>query len=702
MTKHHSPTPRRRIGRAAAKVALAALAPLTLALPAVTTPVQAVTPLIKKGDIVVGSSGNIWEGSTIDKIDPVTGARTRVSTGGRLNWPTAVVSDLDGNIYAGGRDMGIVRIDHVTGEQKVLVYAGGVDPADMVLGPDGNLIIASSTFAGGQIAVLNPNDGARGTIDSDEPMGSDLAAVAVEFDGSILVLDRGWDQLVRIDVGTNDGHVLTEFPDSASANSLAVAQDGNILVRLAAADGAEQLIKVDRKTGAQKVLASSTSMYSSYGMARQADGSILDAQMDYDTDTSAIVKFAANGGSRTTLAKFADGETLDVTVAGVAQILPEPLPMARGDVYTMERPSAELHVTTANGPLANDVDPAYGMTLKGEVVTQPSHGSVGMLSTGTGEFFYWPAAGFTGTDTFTYRVRTPDGRISAPATVTVNVLPDQRPTAKDDFFNAAAGRTLFVGAGGVLFNDSDPQGDPLQATQLSQPAHGSATIALNGDLTYTANPGFVGEDTLTYSASDGKGHASLTATVHISVPPATANNVPTVGPTKGGTLSADGLSGTFNLGVFDFETPAGSLTLSATSSNTALVPNANLTFGGTGSSRTLTVKAVAGKSGTAVITVKVTDATGANGNFTIVATVGTDNSETITGTENADLLLGLGGNDTLLGNGGFDLISGGTGNDTMTGGAGTDSFRGHSGTNRVKDFNPAAGETMTEASAIQP
>ena len=59
----------------------------------------------------------------------------------------------------------------------------------------------------------------------------------------------------------------------------------------------------------------------------------------------------------------------------------------------------------------------------------------------------------------------------------------------------------------------------------------------------------------------------------------------------------------------DLETPAGSLTLSATSANTALVPNANLVFGGSDSNRTVTVTPASGQTGVVPITVTVSDGT---------------------------------------------------------------------------------------------
>ena len=57
----------------------------------------------------------------------------------------------------------------------------------------------------------------------------------------------------------------------------------------------------------------------------------------------------------------------------------------------------------------------------------------------------------------------------------------------------------------------------------------------------------------------------------------------------------------------DVETAAGSLTVSGSSSNPTLVPNGNIVFGGSGANRTVTVTPAANQTGTATITVTVSD-----------------------------------------------------------------------------------------------
>ncbi len=59
--------------------------------------------------------------------------------------------------------------------------------------------------------------------------------------------------------------------------------------------------------------------------------------------------------------------------------------------------------------------------------------------------------------------------------------------------------------------------------------------------------------------------------------------------------------------VADFETPADSLAVSAQSGNPALVPDANITLGGSGANRTISILPAANQSGSATITVTVDD-----------------------------------------------------------------------------------------------
>jgi hypothetical protein len=205
---------------------------------------------------------------------------------------------------------------------------------------------------------------------------------------------------------------------------------------------------------------------------------------------------------------FFDSNTVTVTIRVNSP------PTANADTYTTKT-KTPLTIG-APGVLANDFDPE-GDPLQAVLVTPPMFGS--LTFNADGSFTYMPVNNFLGTDTFQYRVT--DGRLfSPPALVSIVVTPlgaNNPPQAgNDSFLVVNNGQPLFVGAPGVLANDSDPEGQPLTAHLLTGPANGLLIFNGNGSFTYTPNQGFVGTDTFTYRAFDGAVF-SLPATVTFTV-----------------------------------------------------------------------------------------------------------------------------------------------------------------------------------------
>ncbi|MBX9622387.1 MAG: IPT/TIG domain-containing protein, partial [Gemmataceae bacterium] len=103
---------------------------------------------------------------------------------------------------------------------------------------------------------------------------------------------------------------------------------------------------------------------------------------------------------------------------------------------------------------------------------------------------------------------------------------------------------------------------------------------------------------------------------------AAANTAPTMTAVADRTVPLNGTTGAIAFTVADAETAAGSLSVTATSSDTALIPAAGLVLGGSGGSRTITVAPAAARSGVATVTLTVTDAGGltATRSFTVSVT----------------------------------------------------------------------------------
>jgi VCBS repeat-containing protein len=377
------------------------------------------------------------------------------------------------------------------------------------------------------------------------------------------------------------------------------------------------------------------------------------------------------------------------------------------DAYTTAEDTALT--VAAPGVLGNDGD-LDGDTLSAAVESPPAHGTLTLNANGS--FTYTPAANFNGSDSFSYRA-SDNTAASSPATVTITVSAvNDAPTAAADAYSTAEDTVLTANAPGVLANDSDPDANALSAVLASGPSHGAITLNANGSFTYTPTTNYNGSDSFTYRAGDGALTSNL-ATVTISV--SATNDAPTVTVAAGGTCGINDRSGTVNLTVGDVDNPASTLTLSAVSSNTQLVPNGNVAFAGSGANRTLTATAVAGRSGTANVTVTVRDGGQATGMVQVMVRVGGNGNDTLTGITGPgavtdlifgqngddrlsggggnDLLCGAGGNDTLSGGDGADSLSGGSGNDRLTGGLGADRFSGGTGNDTATDFAAAEGDT---------
>ena len=248
----------------------------------------------------------------------------------------------------------------------------------------------------------------------------------------------------------------------------------------------------------------------------------------------------------------------------------------------------------------------------------------------------------------------------------------------------------------------------LASSSLAGQATGATDWHINPDeptvLDYntnfkTANQVDTFYDRGPYRASD---HDPVVVGLNLNGPPTVA--------VSGGVCSTGAESGVVRLTVGDDFTAAGSLAVTTSSSNHTLVPEANVTLGGSGATRTVSIVPTPKTSGTAVVTVTVSDGT-LSTSLAITVIVGTNDPDAITGTTGADLILALNGDDVVDGGNGNDVLCGGNGNDTLnggagddtldgarsndvlTGGTGADAFSGGPGVDTATDFSAADGDT---------
>ncbi len=76
---------------------------------------------------------------------------------------------------------------------------------------------------------------------------------------------------------------------------------------------------------------------------------------------------------------------------------------------------------------------------------------------------------------------------------------NQPPVANDDSVSTDADTPVVID---VLANDTDPDGDPIDVLDHTQPAHGTAVLNPDNTITYTPDPGYSGPDSFDYVISD--------------------------------------------------------------------------------------------------------------------------------------------------------------------------------------------------------
>jgi len=209
-------------------------------------------------------------------------------------------------------------------------------------------------------------------------------------------------------------------------------------------------------------------------------------------------------------------------------------------------PSANAQgVTTAE-------DTALPITLTGDdgntemvqvltfaIVQQPAHGTLSGFNAATGAVIYTPAAGYNGTDTFTFQVTDDDQGegpplVSAPAAVTITVTAvNDPPTAQDISVSTPQDTPRTIA---LVGSDGDPdKTQVLTFVIVSGPSHGtlSGPDPATGAVIYTPAALYHGSDSFTYKVIDddqagGAALESAAATVSIQVAP--VNNRPVANP----------------------------------------------------------------------------------------------------------------------------------------------------------------------------
>ncbi len=228
-----------------------------------------------------------------------------------------------------------------------------------------------------------------------------------------------------------------------------------------------------------------------------------------------------------------------------------------------------------------------------------------------------PAANQFGTSLITLSLADGNGG-STNTSFVLNVSPVNDPPTLNpiaNIFTNNSGSLIFVPLSGITAGGGESQALAITATSgnpalIPNPGISYASPSSSGTLTLAPQPNAVGQALISVTVNDGSASNNV-VTRSFTVTVDQGNSPPTISAILNQQINEDNpLTTGFVIG--DRETLPMSLGLSATSTNTTLVPNANILFNGNGSNQTLIVLPATNQFGTTLITVSVNDGLATN------------------------------------------------------------------------------------------
>lgn len=315
--------------------------------------------------------------------------------------------------------------------------------------------------------------------------------------------------------------------------------------------------------------------------------------------TSQLIKVTVAPGSKPTISPIADISTSVNTDTPIVNFV----------VNDGQTPASQLQVSGTS-----------------DDQTRVPNGNIQFGGTGSNRaFIIRPAKDQSGPVNITIKVTDADGNFET-TTFKLNIL-GQPPTisAVSDQVIPAGGST-----GALAFQINDQETFPgllsVTATSNNQTFIPDSNIFLGGagtsrTVTVIAAAGQGGQATITLVVTDGAGQTATNKFVVRTTAPVT-NTPPTITAISDKKTDVGTQIPLINFTVGDDLTPAGQLKVTASASNKTLIPDAGGIFlGGSGAARTMLITPAAGKDGTSLVIVTVTDADGVSTSTSFTVTV---------------------------------------------------------------------------------
>jgi len=373
---------------------------------------------------------------------------------------------------------------------------------------DGPVATDDSYSTTEDVTLTIPAPGIRGN-DSDVDGNAITVTVLADVANGTLTLaaNGGFSYVPNANFNGMDGftYTLDDGNGGTDIGAVSIRVDGVNDVPVAMDDaystGEGAVLTVDQATG---VLANDSDLDGNALTARLVQGPpASEGTLTLNANGSFTFRPAANfnGNSRFTYQAFDGVENSNVATVTIGVSSVNDAPVANDDTYSVDE-DVTLNIAAA-GVLGNDTD-VDGDTLSATVLTDVAHGTLTLAA--NGGFSYVPAANYNGPDGFTYTVADGNGGADiGSVTITVNPINDAPVALADTYLTGEDEALVVEAATGVLSNDTDLDGDNLEARLVQGPPAAEGILMLNADGSFTFTPAanFNGEVTFSYQAFDG-------------------------------------------------------------------------------------------------------------------------------------------------------------------------------------------------------
>jgi hypothetical protein len=275
-------------------------------------------------------------------------------------------------------------------------------------------------------------------------------------------------------------------------------------------------------------------------------------------------------------------------------------------------PDRGIDEDTTTGPIAfavgdlESAPEALTVTATASDATLLPPGSIVLGGSGAARVLsLTPAPNQNGSATITLTVS--DGLASTTTRFTLTVRPVDDPPSLAPLADLTIGEISSTGPIAIHLGDIDSPAESLVVTAASSDPTlvPPGTIVLGGtglerSVTVTPSAHGVGKAVITLTVSDGLLAVSQSFTLTVVA-------APRITPLGDRVILEDTTTGALRFQVSDADTAADALSVAATSSNPAIVPDANLVLAGSGEQRTITVTPGPNQNGVVTVTVRASD-----------------------------------------------------------------------------------------------